>query len=1013
VVESGLGNPLVVTVTDLYGNPVSGVVVNFSAPGSGASGTLTSSTATTGSNGQAVDTLVANSVAGSYTVTASVTGISNTATFNLTNTAGAAANLAARSGFGQTAAVGGSFGNPLVVLVTDQYGNPVAGATVNFAAPSSGASANLTSASVTTGANGLASDTLTANTAAGSYSVTASVAGVAALVPFTLTNTAGVASSITVSSGSGQSSTAGSAFASALVATVTDIYGNPVSGVSVSFSAPGSGASATLAGASVTTGNNGQASDAVTAGTVAGSYAVTASVAGISAPANFSLTNTAGTASTISVVSGSGQSATVGVAFSGPLVVAVTDQFGNPLSGVTVSFSAPGSGASASLANATVTTGANGQASDTATAGTVSGAYGITATVAGAGTPASFALTNTAGAASKVVFGQQPTNATAGVAITPAPTVDITDAFGNIVTANNSTVTLTLSSGTFSNGSTTATATAASGVATFNGMVINTTGTYTLKATDGSLTSATSNSLTIGAAAASKLIFGQQPTNAVAGVAISPVATVKVEDAFGNVVTTNSSTVTLTLSSGTFSNGSTTATATASSGTATFSSLVINTSGTYTLAATDGSLTSATSSSFTISAAAARKLAFGQQPTNTTAGVTISPAVTVNVEDAFGNVVTGNNSTVTVTLSSGTFSNFSRTATATAASGVATFSSLVINNTGTYTLAATDGTLTGTTSSSFAITPAPTKLAFGQQPTNATAGVAISPAVTVKVEDVNGNVVTGNSSTVTLTLSSGTFSNGSTTATATAVNGVATFSGLVINAAGSYTLKATDGALTSATSNSLTISPAAASKLVFTQQPTNATAGVAISPAVAVKVEDAFGNVVTSNNSTVTITLSSGTFSNGSRTATATAVNGTVTFSNLVINTAGTYTLAATDGSLTGATSNSLTISAAAASKLVFGQQPTNTRHGSTMSPAVTVFVEDAFGNVCTTNNSTVTLTLSSNSFSNGSRTVTVSAVNGVATFNSLIINAIGSNYSLNATDGALTNARSNTFSIT
>ena len=138
---------------------------------------------------------------------------------------------------------------------------------------------------------------------------------------------------------------------------------------------------------------------------------------------------------------------------------------------------------------------------------------------------------------------------------------------------------------------------------------------------------------------------------------------------------------------------------------------------------------------------------------------------------------------------------------------------------------------------------------------------------------------------------------------------MATFSGLKIDTAGSYTLAATDGSLTGVTSNSLAISPAAANKLVFGQQPSNATAGVAISPAVTVKVEDTYGNVVRSNSSTVTVTLSSGTFASGSSTATATASSGVATFSGLVIDTAGSYKLKATDGSLTNATSNSFTIS--------------------------------------------------------------------------------------------------------
>src|SRR5262249_53090145 len=99
----------------------------------------------------------------------------------------------------------------------------------------------------------------------------------------------------------------------------------------------------------------------------------------------------------------------------------------------------------------------------------------------------------------------------------------------------------------------------------------------------------------------------------------------------------------------------------------------------------------------------------------------------------------------------------------------------------------------------------PAKLAFIQQPTNASAGTAISPAVRVAVQDVNGITVPIDTSTVILTLSSGTFAGGSSTAAANAVNGVATFSNLVINSAGSYTLTPSDGTLTAATSSSFTI----------------------------------------------------------------------------------------------------------------------------------------------------------------------------------------------------------------
>src|SRR5262249_86348 len=97
------------------------------------------------------------------------------------------------------------------------------------------------------------------------------------------------------------------------------------------------------------------------------------------------------------------------------------------------------------------------------------------------------------------------------------------------------------------------------------------------------------------------------------------------------------------------------------------------------------------------------------------------------------------------------------------------------------------------------------KLGFTQQPSPARVGQAISPAVTVAVRDSAGSTITGDTSTVTLTLNGGNFAGGGNTVSAQAVNGVATFSNLVSSTAGSYTLTATDGALTSAVSNQFTI----------------------------------------------------------------------------------------------------------------------------------------------------------------------------------------------------------------
>jgi hypothetical protein len=82
-VGAAFSNALQVTVTDSSGQPVSGVVVTFTAPASGASAVLSSGTGVTNTAGVASVTATANGTSGSYTVTAGVGALS--ASFSLTN----------------------------------------------------------------------------------------------------------------------------------------------------------------------------------------------------------------------------------------------------------------------------------------------------------------------------------------------------------------------------------------------------------------------------------------------------------------------------------------------------------------------------------------------------------------------------------------------------------------------------------------------------------------------------------------------------------------------------------------------------------------------------------------------------------------------------------------------------------------------------------------------------------------------------------------------------------------
>src|SRR5205814_1007540 len=147
-------------------------------------------------------------------------------------------------------------------------------------------------------------------------------------------------------------------------------------------------------------------------------------------------------------------------------------------------------------------------------------------------------------------------------------------------------------------------------------------------------TTANSGSFTLSPGAASQLVVATDPAGATAGAAFATQPTVKVEDAYGNTVTTDSSNITATINSGTGSLQGTTTLA-SSSGIATFTNLRIDTTGAKTLHFTDSALTTTNTNSFTVNAAAAATLSLTGTPASLTAGATGS--VTVTALDAYGN----------------------------------------------------------------------------------------------------------------------------------------------------------------------------------------------------------------------------------------------------------------------------------------------------------------------------------------------------------------------------------------
>lgn len=161
----------------------------------------------------------------------------------------------------------------------------------------------------------------------------------------------------------------------------------------------------------------------------------------------------------------------------------------------------------------------------------------------------------------------------------------------------------------------------------------------------------------------------------------------------------------------------------------------------------------------------------------------------------------------------------------------------------------------------------------------------------------------------------------------------------------------------------------------------------------------------------VTLSISSGpagaTLIGGAQ---ASAVNGVATFPSLSLPKAGTYTLAAQDGSLAQAITSPF--SSTGVPSLVFVQQPTNCTADNSVSPPIVVDVNLASGTLASSDNSIVTLSiLSGPSGANLAGTVTVNAVNGVATFADAVPTEPGT-YVLRATDTGYTSADSAAFQV-
>ncbi len=788
--------------------------------------------------------------------------------------------------------------------------------------------------------------------------------------------------------------------------TAQDRYGNYVSGFdgNVTLSLANNPYGAALGGTLAATASNGYADfPSVTVNQLGQNYTLAAtsgSVAGTSAPFDVldQLVLTTPAPSTVVagapfglVVAAENSAGAVDTSFNGPVTVNFCDFAGGPTSGL--------QGVITVNAVQGVATFSGLSIDQAGSDGLELGGNGLAFTQQ--------LIAVTPGSATQLVVTTEPQNATTGAPLTLA--ISAEDPFGNVDPSYSGNVTVALlnnAGGGVLSG--TLTEPSNSGVATFSNLSLNVPGAgYAMQATASELGSAstTAFNVTVPGVATQLVVTSQPPYSLAAGTPFG--LTVEAEDSEGTLDANFDGNVTLSLIDNPF--GATlegTVTATAVNGVATFAGLAIDTAGYgYAIQAGSNGLSAGNSQSIYVSAAAATQLVVLGPYDNVLTG---SPfGMTVQAEDPYGNVDPNFSGNMTLALANNPGSaTLGGTLTETAYDGVAEFSDLTIDQPGSgYTLQAAGGTLPAGTSQAFDVDN--DQLAVTLEPPSAVA-MGTTFGLTVAAEDGSGAVDPSFNGQVTIGLSNFTGNDAtlSGTLTATAVDGVATFSGLTLDQVGLYALSVTAADMGSAAT--LPFNVTATQLVVAAQPPVEVTAGAPFS--VTVVAGDAAGNVDSTFDGLVTLALASnqgGATLGG--TLTVTAIDGVATFSDLTLSSPGSVcTFQATTAGLAPVTSDAVTIVATGTpTQLVVTSEPTNSVAAGA-SFGVTVKAEDSLGDVISSFQGSVTIADPAGPLSG---TLTVNATGGVATFSGLSIDQAGF-YWLTASAAGLTQATTNTVTV-
>ena len=615
--------------------------------------------------------------------------------------------------------------------------------------------------------------------------------------------------------------------------------------------------------------------------------------------------------------------------------------------------------------------------------------------------------------ATKLIVTVQPTPSNINEVFTTNIIVQAQSEAGQLDTAFTGSVTASIASGIATLSGTTTQA-AVGGVVTFNDLQINNQGTYTLAFDFGTLEQGVTDSFLVIDPTVTSLNYVVQPSTVRTDGVINPAVEVELRNLIGQRVLTSSDNVTIALQDGT-GNITGTLTKAAVEGLATFDDINLDTiQNNATLLATSGSVTRESAPFSVLDSIVGEKLIITNSNTNN-AEINTSGSFSfeVSILDNDNLVDDNNTSTIEIGLFSGS-GNLTGTLSVDAVDGIANFNDIVVDEEGDYIFQFTSPGLTTTASSTiFVYDSTPSHLFITQQPSNVFENTAIVPPVTVEVRNQSNVPISRPSFSynVSATLNTG-LGNLTGTTSVNVVNGIATFNNLSLDTIqNEATLAFSGSGVVDITSNIFDITSVPASQLGIIAQDSTSEKGEAFS--ITVQVQGNQGQLKSDSNATIVANLVGGSFDPLSTTS-VDAVNGEAVFDNLIINSTGNYTVAFNSTvpiTLTGTTSNTITVVDTVVTQMTIETQPSNIRSDETMFPAVQVALRNSENDIVPVSGTSVSLSIGTGVGTLlGQTTKTTS--NGLVSFNDLELQTVQTGVVLDVTSANLPTIQTSSFDV-